>query len=345
MKTSGKAIIFAIIAILFFGVTFAVISLTRNAGKPANQVTKESAESLLERRAAKIRVNQLPPIMESVDLEAVNVADSLPDISKYPPQVENTTQDYIEIFSSTEKATVTGTAADNDRWLVDLANSFNKSTFVIDGRAVSVRIRGIASGLGMDYISSGKYVPDAYTPSNELWGDALREAGVKIELVEKSLTGNVAGVALRKNKNDEIISKYGSVSLKNIIEAVTANELAFGYTNPFSSSTGANFLISALYAFDPSNPLSDESVTAFTNFQSNIPFVAHTTLQMKDAASSGALDGFVFESQQFANSPDLRADYVFTPFGLRHDNPVYALNNLPDMQRKNLDEFISFAKS
>jgi hypothetical protein len=45
MKIRGKAIAFAAIAIIFFGVTYGVISLTRNAGKTPGEVTKESAQN------------------------------------------------------------------------------------------------------------------------------------------------------------------------------------------------------------------------------------------------------------------------------------------------------------
>jgi len=60
---------------------------------------------------------------------------------------------------------------------------------------------------------------------------------VDISLVEKRLAGNVAGVLLSKAKYEELLQKYGSINLKNITEAVAANEIAMGYTNPFASST------------------------------------------------------------------------------------------------------------
>jgi len=197
----------------------------------------------------------------------------------------------------------------------------------------------------MDYISSGKYVPDAFSPSNELWGDALEANGIAIRLAEKRLTGNVAGIVLSKDKQKKIMDKYGSAGLNAIVQAVTAGDLVMGYTNPLSSSTGANFLISTLYSFDHNDPLSDTAIAAFEGFQSNIPFVAYTTLQMKESAQSGVLEGFIFEAQQFMNSPDLRSDYTFTPFGVRHDNPVYALGSLSAVKEEILNRFIAFCKT
>ena len=44
---------------------------------------------------------------------------------------------------------------------------------------------------------------------------------------------------------------------------------------------------------------------------------------MREAAKSGMLDGFVLEHQTFFIWPDLKDDYVFTPFGVRHDSPKF----------------------
>ncbi|HCW04322.1 MAG TPA: VWA domain-containing protein, partial [Clostridium sp.] len=82
----------------------------------------------------------------------------------------------------------------------------------------------------MDYIVSGKYQPDAYTPSNELWGEMMKAQGSKVTLVEKRLVGNVSGVLMSKKKYDELMEKYGSINLKNITEAVAENKIAMGYT-------------------------------------------------------------------------------------------------------------------
>lgn len=340
-KLRNTIIMFVGLAVVVFMVTFGIIALTQNTGKPDNQVSEEKAIETMDRLYKKIRVTNLPLVKGNVDLSEADIKQDLPDINeKYPAQVVATTADYIELFSSTEKAT----DATTDRWLIDIAESFNRSGETINGKPISVQIRGIASGAGMDYILSGKHMPDAYTPSNELWGDAISAAGIKTELIEKRLVGNVAGIVLSKEKNDEVATKYGSISMKTITEAVTAGELNFGYTNPFASSTGINFLLSTLYSFNPSDPLSNDAISAFEAFQANVPFVAYTTLQMKEAAKSGALDGFIFEAQQFANTPDF-ANYIFTPFGARHDNPVFSIGELSSEKREILNKFITYCKS
>ena len=330
----------SIIAVVVFGVIFGIVTITQNWGKSKGTVDTETALKTLEKLYSKIEVQTLTPRKENVDLSEVNLGASLPDISAYPIATSQTTDDYIEIFSSPEKA---GTSYES--WLIDVADKFNKSGTQVDGKPVSVAVRNISSGVGVDYIVSDKYKPDIFAPSSELWGDMLTSKGVKISLVEKRLAGNVAGIVLSKKKNDEIIKKYGSVNSKNVVEAVLNGELAMGYTNPFVSSTGLNFLLTTLYTLDGVNPLGDESIARLQKFQDNIPYVAYNTMQMKDSAKGGTLDGFVLEYQTFVNSPDIKSSYTFTPFGVRHDQPVYEVGDLSDFKKEITRKFIDFCKT
>ena len=327
-KEIDKKVIFKAIgaAAAVFLIVYVVLGIIDGGDKELDDIIKKINVNVVQHPPGQITV--LPPDVNTV----------LPDISKYPPRVEKTTSSYIEIFSSPEKA---GTGTDG--WLTEVAKDFNNARMRIDGREVSVRLREIPSGLGADYIITGKYRPDAYTPSNELWGEMIVSRGVEAELLEERLAGNVAGILLTRSKKDELVNKYEEVNTRTIVDAVSKRELAMGYTNPFASSTGLNFLISALYAFDSSNLLSDEAAAGFESFQANIPLVAYTTLQMRNSAKSGLLDGFVLEYQTYVNTPDIM-HYDFTPFGVRHDNPIYAIGDLSPEKRKILDEFIRFAK-
>ena len=295
-------------------------------------------EKTLDGIVKEIDVTEVPPTKGLVDISGIDIAATLPDISKYPPQVNSSTSSYIEIFSSTEKA-----GGGTDGWLTEVARDFNNAKIMIDGKQTSVRLRGIASGQGADYITSGKYLPDAYTPSNELWGEMLISRGVDARLVQKRLAGNAAGILITKSKKAELEAKYGAVNVTTVIDAVANNELQMGYTNPFASSTGLNFLISTLQAIDASNPLSNKAIAGFDRFQENIPVVAYTTLQMREAAKSGVLDAFVLEYQTYVNTPDIRS-YEFIPFGVRHDSPIYAIGKLSPEKTKILDEFIKFSQ-
>lgn len=340
-KNTKLIMIFAGIAVVVIGIIILGITLTKDVGKSSEAISVEKATQELNDLYKNVSVNVLPPqSVPLTDLGKPDVGETLPSIDKYPPQVENTTESFVEIFSSTEKA-----GTNKDGWLNEIANQFNNAGIQVNGRPISVRIRGIASGIGMDYIVSGNYVPDAFTPSNELWGRMIEAQGTPIKMIDKRLVGNVPGILLSNAKQDELVKKYGAINLKTITEAVANNDLAMGYTNPFASSTGLNFLVSTLVTFDSKNPLGPKAVNEFEKFQANIPFVAYTTIQMRDSALSGALEGFVMEYQTYFNSADLFSSYVFTPFGVRHDSPLYEIGNLTSEKKEILQKFNDFCKS
>ncbi|NUU64457.1 vWA domain-containing protein [Paenibacillus agri] len=340
MARKGKTFaVLAIIAVSVFALVYFGITLTSNLGKSKTEISAEDATKRLEKLYKDIKVTTAPLVKGQIDLDPVAVGDSLPDISKFTISVEPTTDNFVEIFSSIEKS---GTGKDG--WLNGVAKDFNDSNTLVDGKPVSVKIRNIASGTAADYIRSGKYVPDAYTPSNELWGEMVKASGVQTELVAKRLIGNVTGVVTNKKKYDELVNKYGSLNVKTITDAIADNELAMGYTDPFASSTGLNFLVTALSTFDSSDLLGDKAVQGFEKFQANVPFIASTTLQMREAAKTGRLDAFVLEYQTYVNTPDLKSGYVFTPFGVRHDSPLYALGNLPKEKLEIIKKFAAFVE-
>lgn len=339
-RSGGKKIItFAATVIAVFVLVYIGVSLTSNMGKSKSEVSLEDATRKLDSMYKNVAVTTEAPMKGQIDLDPVSIADSLPDIEKFAISVANTTDTFVEIFSSTEKS---GTGVDG--WLNEVANDFNKSGASVNGKPVSVKIRNIASGTAADFIRSGKYVPDGYTPSNELWGEMVKAHGVPAQLIEKRLVGNVAGVVTKKAKYDELVGKYGSLNIRTITDAIAANELSMGYTDPFASSTGLNFLVTALGTFDASNMLGEKAVQGFERFQANVPFIASTTLQMREAAKSGMLDAFVLEYQTFVNTADLQGGYEFTPFGVRHDSPLYALGSISPEKSEILRKFAEFVK-
>lgn len=338
-NSTKPIIILAAIAVIIFGVVYLGISMTQNIGKSDRTITREKAMEQLDDLYKDLDVSFKEPRKVPVELTSTDLKDSLPSIDKYPPTVTKTTSLYVEIFSSTEKA-----GAKKDGWINEVAEDFNRAGYEVGGKPVSVQIRSIASGTGTDYIASGKYLPDAFTPSNELWGYMLESGGTEIDLIEERLVGNVAGVLFSKEKEKELTEKYGSVNLKNITEAVAKGEMAMGYTNPFASSTGLNFLMSTLLTFDDEDPLSETAIAGFEAFQTNIPFVAFTTLQMRESVKSGVLDGFIMEYQTYINSPELKSEYEFTPFGVRHDSPLYGIGNLSSEKRQVLKLFAEFCR-
>lgn len=317
------------------------ISVGKGIGKNG-ELSKEDAGKKIEKMIKRIGAEETGLIKGEVDLGESNLADELPELSAEDFSVKGDGDIDIEIFASGEKA---GKAGTTDGWMTDAAKVFNEGNFKVDGSRVSVSIRNISSGLGSDYIISGKYLPDAYTPSNRLWGDLINAQGGSVTVVEEALAGNTAGILLSKDKKKQIDADYGEVTLKTVVQATIDGKLVMGYTNPLTSATGLNFLVSVLYQADESDMLSENAKKIFNDFQANVPYTAYTTQQMVSSAQGGSLDGMVMEYQAYYNDAVLSSGYEFIPFGLRHDNPLYAVGDLSDERQQALNLFVNFLKS
>ena len=267
-------------------------------------------------------------------------ADELPPIKKYPLSVEGRGQIDVEIFSSTEKSN-----AKTARWLDIMAQRFNGSGVTINGKSVSVSVRPIASGLALDYIKSRKYVPAAYSPSNELWGKMIDSTGLKTELITERLAGNVAGILMKDATYKSFTDKYGQANIANIVKAAQAGDLKLGHTDPNVSSTGLNIFTQELLQFDSANPLSQTAIEAFRQFQDAVPPTSPTTDEMSKVAAKGILDAMIMESQAYMSTAELTTGWVFTPAGVRHDNPLYALGNASTDQIAALRKFAELCQT
>ncbi len=338
LSTGKIIVIFVVIAAVVFGIVYGGILLTSNLGKSEDEITAEQAEKKLSKLLEGVNVTNVEAKKAAIsDEDILSDEEELPDINSYPLSVTGGGAVNIEIFSSPEKA-----GEGTDGWLNEIAERFNASGYTVNGKSATVSIRSVSSGLAVDYIKSGKYVPQAFSPSNEFWGAMLEASSIKVELVERKLAGNVAGVLLSNKQYQEMVDKYGAVNMKVITEATANNEIAMGYTNPFVSSTGLNFLVCTLYSYDPEDILSDKAVEGFKTFQENVPLVSYNTLQMRTSAESGSLDAMVMEYQLYYNDPTLKNDYKFTPFGARHDSPMYAVGNLSADQSDLLKMFCDY---
>ena len=338
-KTKNTAFFIVLAILMIVGIVIA-ISVSKNSGKTVQQVSHENAVEMLDKKLKKITVKTNSPRKANVEIAGNSLAEELPDISKYPLSVEGRGQIDLEIFSSTEKS-----SKGTDGWLNEAAEKFNASGVTVDGMTASVSVRPIASGAAIDYIISGKHVPHMYTPSNELWGAMVEaEHTTPIKLIAKRIAGNTAGILVSKETYDKLKASYGNVDCSAVIKATVNNEITMGYTNPYSSSTGLNFLAAALQEFDAADMLSANATAQFQKFQQNVPFVAYSTLQMRDAAANGILNAFIMEYQGYHNATELR-DYQFIPFGVRHDSPMYTLGNLDNAQEELAKKFTDFCMS
>jgi Mg-chelatase subunit ChlD len=268
--------------------------------------------------------------------DAVN---ELPDINKYPLSISGTGQINVEIFSSTEKSNNNATG-----WLDLQAKAFNDQNNQINGKSVSVSVRPIASGLAFDYIKSKAYVPDAYTPANEIWGSMIESTGVPITKISDRMTGNVAGILMQKSAYDNYKKKYGAVTVENVVKATLDGDIVLGHTDPNVSSTGLNIFLQELKSLDPSNPFSDNAISALKQYESLIPAASPTTAEMAKVAQKGILNAVIMESQAFSSYPEL-SSWVFSPCGVRHDSPLYSLGSVAPEKGQVLQMFSEFCKS
>lgn len=261
----------------------------------------------------------------------------LPDITNYPVTVKGNGEVNVEIFVPTEN-----NGSSIVKFIEQAATQFNSAGVKVNGKTASVSIRTLEATLAEDYILSGAYRPEGYIASNELYGILMNENGIAAAKVSDKLVGNVMGIAIQKAKNDELKSAYSEVSIKTIVDATKDGKLAVGYPNPTNNPTGLNFVISMLSYFDANNPMSFEATTDFSAFQSAVPLVSFSMDQMKQAANEGSINAFVVEGQAFAADSELSKNFVFMPFGVRHDNPLYAVGEVTSDENGVLQQFAEF---
>lgn len=278
-----------------------------------------------------------------------DLSSTLPSIDTYSVPVLPEVGDYstsVEIFSSTEKSS-DGSARDN--WLNNMARLYNQHP----GRVGSVTIRRIDSGMAYQFLIQQMFNPeeaytvDAYSPSNDLWIRMAESRGVQLTKISDSLVHNVAGIVISKAKLRSL-ENYSQTTVTDFIEAVSEGKLKMGYTNPYTSSTGLNFLSTVLQTLalkQKTNFSNSLVVNAFRKFQDGIPLIYESTLQMREAVKGGErLDAMVMEYQTFVNS-GLSGDFSFIPFGELHNNPLYASGQLPPKKLAILKDFVQFIEN
>ena len=277
---------------------------------------------------------------------AADLAQTLPDIDQFPIEVRapGGTEVVVEIFASTEKS-----GDGTDGWMIEVAEDFNNERITLsDGRSAAVEIREIASGTGYQYIAAGRDIPGGFSPSNHLW---IQMAAVHETMtpVAEQLVPNVAGIVMESDTADELRAEYSTLDAASLIEAVVAGDVVMGYTDPFASSTGLNFLLTVLNDFadgDESRLTAPDVASVLEQFQQQVPFVALTTLQMRESVENdnGSLDAFVMEWQTYIQTDSLRSGFEFIPFGIRHDNPLYAVGDVSPGELETLEAFADFAR-
>jgi len=343
MNKSKSPVIIAVIGALVTMILIIAVINSNSSKKEAKKtsVPQKDITQSLDNCLKNIKVVNAEKVKGTVDYSDKGAAN-LPNINtKYPLTVEGTGDVDIEIFSTSEKA-----GKNNNGWLNETAEEFNRQgNRLSNGKTVSISVRSIPSGASCDYITNNVYIPQAYTPSNELFGELASENGAKLKLEAESLVSNVAGIAISRSAASALNSKAGAVNFETIVDAVVSGDLQMGYTYPYTSATGLNFLVNALQHFDGSDMLSSASIGKFQQLQKGIPFVCYTTDQMVNAMQSGTLQAGVVEYQAYTNSAVLKGGYDFIPFGYKHSNPLYSVGDLTADQQEALSSFLKYALS
>lgn len=205
--------IFPVVAtIAIVGVVLGVFSQTvlRDSSVSTSTMTTEQAYADLSGKMKRIGVQEVTVAPQQLDVsEFLDAKDELPDIeSSYPFVVEGTGEVNIEIFSSGEKAAESG----SDSFLTEMAKKFNNQhNKTTDDKTMSVSLRSIPSGTAAEYISTGKYQPECYTPSNTLFGKLVENEGVELTVETDRLVGNVAGILVLRKQGiccEQIMAKH-----------------------------------------------------------------------------------------------------------------------------------------
>ena len=317
---------FGVIGVLAIAVLIAIFGglfLSRNIGKSSKTISKEAASKSLEKMIRNIEPLTGMPTKGTVEYTGEDTTyDELPQLEDSSIAVYPSTGAYAEIFASSEK-----TGSGRDGFLREMAEDFNAARIEVEGETVSVQLRTVSSGQQVDYVASGKYIPDGISPSNDLFIKMIDAKGRDVSYVSDSLVGNYAGIVLSKKVYNNIKEEYGDVNVQTIGKATADDFITMGYTNPFTSAAGMNFLVTLLDSYDSGNILSNKAVEGFTSFQANVPFVSMTTGQMRNAAERGTFDAFVSEYQTYLSDSSLSRNYEFVPYGYEHNNPLVAVTS------------------
>src|ERR1043166_3131418 len=167
-------------------------------------------------------------VVTVVTMAKPELHQTLPDISKYelvvnPPISSNEVA--VEIFASIEKA-----GKGFDGWMVEVANDFNRSNLRLrNGQIAKVKIRAIASGEAYQFMAARKYLPDAYSPSHALWIQMLAARDIPLTPITERLLGNTAGIVMKERVQRTLQEKYGTVGVRQVINAVPQGRIAMGY--------------------------------------------------------------------------------------------------------------------
>lgn len=315
MKKRIKALLAAVLALAMLAGCGGIPDEVRTNEKTA-ALTVQEARKELDSLLTKVVSTEIANPQLDIYTDEIGEAAALADIDTFGIAVRGTGQVDIEIAAATELSSEAP-----DDWIVAVAKNFNREKLTVDGKTVSVTVRTITSGEILTYLQAGAYQPHVALFSSDAWVRMAQASGIGIEIIEDRIAGNTAGILISKDASQKVKDKYGTTEFKTVIQAAQDGIIVFGYPNPYTSSTGLNGLAEMLGTFDPSDPLSAKASAALSDYQKTAPPVAYNTAVLRNQAKKGIIDAMLMEEQAYANTPEL-SDYIYIPFGIRHDHPV-----------------------
>ena len=338
MKEKNK-FLFVVLALIVFGVIYLIISLTENVGKSKQTLDMEKYSKELSSlyKSLNVKTNN---IQKSNAITSDTKAAVLPDISEYPFVVNPVTDNFITIYSSTEKAN-----EDEKSWLRQVAEEFNKSGIKINDIPISVGVRSISSNLAADFITTGKYTPEVYMPSSDIYKAMLDANEMNYKVASNGVLRNVSGIIMSKKAKEAIISKYNNCDAETVITGVISGDCIVGYINPLSNEDGLNYLLTVLSSFDSQNPLGQSATDKLKAYQDRIPYVPYEVAQLQESLQNGTIDGFASNYQTYYSNASLRNNYEFIPFGTVQNSPVYVIGNISSIKQEIINKFVEYCKS
>jgi Ca-activated chloride channel family protein len=289
-----------------------------------------------------------------------SIVEPLPELNTFPlfgaqPSGDANTV-YVEIFSSSEKANADRT---NERWLVDVADRFNQQQVRLDsGEVIQVGIRKIPSGTAARLLNAEAAKPTGYSPSNDLWVEMVKSAGIPVVPVQPQLVPNAAGFVVQAETYQRLATG-GKLSFDRLLEQILAGKVSLGYPNPYTSSTSLNLLYTLFWRaaghMEDGAPLtqtdleSPEVNSLFAAFQDNVTTTTTTTLDLQELfiRDPDQMQAFPLEYQNFVALKQLPEfqQIEFVPFGIPHRNPLVGFGWNNPQQAAALAEFAQFALS
>ena len=342
------------------------------AASPAWPTPITSPEAALQRLDSKIlpaiEVQTAAPITMDPTLTAASpltAADRQLAVEAFPlyggdalPHNPGSAVRRIEIVSSVEKAD--GRHPENC-WLVDVAERFNQRCERIgSGPPIEVVVRAIPSGLGAQMLAAGKMRPAGYSPAGQSWLELLRHQGLPPTLISDKLVANTTVIAVRQSAWRRLNQGPASeISFAQVVAQILAGNLKLGYSNPYTSSAGLDFLQTLLWVLaghgQDRKPLTTAELNRpqitklFDLLQQRIAGTAPTypqSIQMWKSQPN-RFDALVMAHQslnQLKQEPGFD-DLVEVPFGTPQNSPLAAFPWTTAQERQALQRFARFASS